>query len=789
MQPNPDHVRIIANRYAAYLRLCFPPTGASLPLALSIHANITASGFRPRAHIVNRLIDFYCKSSKLDYARTLFDEIPKQDGIARTSMISGYSNSGNIKLSCRVFLETPLSLRDTIMYNAMITAFSHNNDGYSALNLFSEMKCDGFRPDSFTFCSVLRGLALVAEEERQCVQFHGAVVKSGVGYATSVLNALISVYVKCASSPYAAPSSLLGAARKVFDEIPTKDELSWTSMITGYVKNGLLDAGKELLAGMDEKMQVAWNAMISGYVHRGLYREALDMVRRMLSSGIELDEFTYTSILSACADGGLLQMGKQMHAYIQKRERQCSRDFSLPVENAFVTFYYKCGKVDEARAIFEKMPTRDVVTWNALLSAYISAGHIGEAKLLFEEMEERNLLSWVMMISALAQSGSGEGLKLFSLMKKEGFEPCDYAFAGAISSCAAVGSYSNGQQYHAQLIKLGFDSSLSAVNALITMYARCGCVEESRRVFLTMSYLDPVSWNALIAALGQHGHGVEAVEVYEEMLKEGISPDRITFLSVLTACSHAGLVEQGLKYFDSMKTLYSIPPGDDHYARVIDLLCRSGKFSDAEDIIKSMPFEPTLQIWEALLSGCRNHGNTELGILAAEKLLNLVPEHDGTYVLLSNIYAAAGLWEEKARVRKLMRDRGVKKEPGCSWIEVKNQVHTFLVDDTKHPEGRAVYNYLEELGMEMRKLGYEPNTRFVLESTLSTHSEKLAVAFGLMKLPSQATIRVFKNLRTCGDCHNFLKLLSLMMRREMVVRDAKRFHHFRDGKCSCGDFW
>ncbi|CAA7036392.1 unnamed protein product [Microthlaspi erraticum] len=796
MQPNPELVCAIANRYAANLRLCLPLRRTSLQLARAIHANIITFGFQPRAHILNRLIDVYCKSSELHYARQLFDETSEPDKIARTTMVSGYCASGEITLARRVFDETPVSMRDTVMYNAMITGFTHNDDGYAAINMLCDMKREGFKPDNFTFSSALAGLALVAEDEKDCAQLHAAALKSGAGYITSVLNALVSVYSKCASSPLSTSSSLLHSARKVFDEIPEKDERSWTTMITGYVKNGAFDSGKELLEGMDENMKLAaYNAMISGYVNRGLYQEALEMVRRMVSSGTELDEFTYPSVIRACASAGLLQLGKQVHGYALRREKT----FSFHLDNSLVSMYYKCGRFDEARAIFYKMPVKDLVSWNALLSGYVSSGHIGEARLLFKEMTEKNILTWMIMISGLAENGFGEeGLRLFSCMRKEGFEPCDYAFSGVIKSCAVLGAYGNGQQFHAQLVKIGFDSSLSAGNALITMYAKCGVVEDARQVFLTMPCRDSVSWNALIAALGQHGHGAEAVDVYEEMLREGIRPDRITFLTVLTACSHAGLVDQGRRYFDSMETVYRIPPGADHYARLVDLLCRSGKFSEAESVIRSLPFEPTAQIWEALLSACRVYGNMELGIIAADKLFGLIPEHDGTYMLLCNMYAAAGKWEEAARVRKLMRDRGVKKELACSWIEVESQVHTFVVDDTFHTEAQAVYNYLQELGEEMRRFGYVPDTSFVLHDVecdghkadmLTTHSEKMAVAFGLMKLPPGTAIRVFKNLRTCGDCHNFFRLLSRVVQRDIILRDRKRFHHFRDGECSCGNFW
>ncbi|CAI0553422.1 unnamed protein product [Linum tenue] len=651
----PNTVGAVASRYAFLLQqLCSPrQTPLSAYLARTVHAHAVASGFNLRGPILNRLIDIYCKSGRLRHARLLFDEIPHPDIVARTTMVTAYSATGNVNLAREVFGGTPKGMRDTVFYNAMITAHSHDNDGNAAIRLFCEMQRDGFRPDNFTFTSVISAVGLVAESEKHCQQLHCVVVKSGTGFVTSVLNALVSAYSKCA-------------------------------------------------------------------------------------------------------------------------------------------------KLDDARLVFNKMRVKDLVSWNAMLSSYVNSGRMNEAKEIFQEMPEKNLLTWAVMIAGLAQNGLGEeSLKLFNLMKLQGFQPCDYAFAGAITSCAALGSLKSGRQLHSQLIRLGFECSLSAGNALITMYGRCGVVGDARNLFLTMSFVDSVSWNAMIAALGQHGHGVQAVELFEEMLKEGILPDRITFLTVLSACSHAGLVEEGHRYFDAMHDIYGITPGEDHYARMVDLLCRAGKFSDANDMIGKMPFQPGPQIWEAFLAGCRNHGNMELGIQAAERLFEMIPQNDGTYILLSNMYAAKGLWDNVSRVRKLMRDQGVKKEPACSWVEAENKFHVFMVDDTAHPEVNAVYSYLKQLVLEMRKLGYVPDTRFVLhdmesdqkEHAISTHSEKLAVAFGLLKLPRGATVRVFKNLRICGDCHNAIKYISKVVGREIVVRDGKRFHHFKDGECSCRNYW
>ncbi|WVY96481.1 hypothetical protein V8G54_028632 [Vigna mungo] len=785
-------VRSMGNRYLAQL--------THTSLARAVHAHILTSGFNPFPLIINRLIDHYCKSSNIPYARHLFDRIPKPDIVATTTLLSAYSAAGNIKLAHQLFNATPLTIRDTVSYNAMITAFSHSHDGHAALQLFIQMKRLGFVPDPFSFSSVIGALSLIADEERHCQQFHCEVLKRGLLSGPSVLNALMSCYVCCASSPLVDTCLLMAAARKLFDEAPRglRDEPSWTTIIAGYVRNGDLVAARELLDGMTDHIAVAWNAMISGYVHRGYYEAAFDLLRKMHSLGIQLDEYTYTSVISAASNAGLFYIGRQVHAYVLRTVLQPSQHFNLSVNNVLITFYTRFGKLAEAKQVFDRMPVKDLVSWNAILSGYVNARCIEEANSIFREMPERSLLTWTVMISGLAQNGFGEdGLKLFNQMKLGGLEPCDYAYAGAVASCSVLGSLDNGQQLHSQIIRLGHDSSLSVGNALITMYARCGLVEAADTVFVTMPYVDSVSWNAMIAALAQHGHGVKAIQLYEQMLREDILPDRITFLTILSACSHAGLVKEGRHYFDTMRAHYGITPEEDHYSRLIDLLCRAGMFSEAKNVTESMPFEPSAQIWEALLSGCRIHGNTELGIQAAEKLLKLMPQQDGTYISLSNMYATLGQWDEVARVRKLMRERGVKKEPGCSWIEVENMVHVFLVDDAVHPEVHAVYKYLEHLVHEMRKLGYVPDTKYVLhdmeseqkENALSTHSEKLAVVYGIMKIPLGATIRVFKNLRICGDCHSAFKFISKVVDREIIVRDRKRFHHFRNGECSCGNYW
>ncbi|WOK92348.1 hypothetical protein Cni_G01039 [Canna indica] len=787
----------IANCYATILhRLATSRGPTSLLRRLrAVHAHILATGFKPRAHILNRLIDLYSKFGDLPSARRLFDATfaHRRDAIAATSLITAYSAGGHLESARQIFDHTPLAFRDTVFYNAMISSYSRALEGPAAIALYRHMLDDRVDRDSYTFTGVLSAAgAILPLELTHCQQLHCAVVKSGTEEAISVSNALIALYAKCEAPEAAA------YARQVFNLMPERDELTWTTMVVSYVRRGHISKARQVFDEMDGRFDVVWNAMISGYVDHGLFSEALKMFRQMSCIGIPLDEFTYTSVLSACANSGLFNHGKSVHAHIIRAGPDFDPQAALPVENVLVTLYSKDGKVDVARRIFNDIWMKDIVSWNAMLSGYLNSRRIHDAVHIFRDMPQKNQLTWMVMISGYLHNGlAEEGLKLFNCMREEGVKPCDYTYAGTIAACGEIGALEHGRQLHAQLIQLGYESSNSAENALLTMYAKCGSVDAAHLTFLTMPNVDYVSWNAMIAALGQHGYGVEAIDLFDQMIKDGIQPDRISFLTVLSACSHAGLVDEGFEYFNSMERDYGISPGEDHYTKLIDLLGRAGRIDEAWNVIKSMPCAPGPAIWEAVLSGCRIHGNMSLGKHAAEQLFKMIPEHDGTYVLLSNIYAAVGQWTDVAKVRKLMKDRGVKKEPGCSWIEVTNKVHVFLVNDTTHPHVQDIYKFLDILGVKMRKLGYVPNTKFVLhdvvaeqkEYVLSTHSEKLAVAFGLLKLPAGATVRVLKNLRICGDCHSAIMFMSLAVGREIVVRDGKRFHHFKNGQCSCGNYW
>lgn len=333
--------------------------------------------------------------------------------------------------------------------------------------------------------------------------------------------------------------------------------------------------------------------------------------------------------------------------------------------------------------------------------------------------------------------------------------------------------------------------------SIIDMYCKCGRVDMARKAFDRMKVKNYKSWTAMISGYGMHGYGKDAVEVFNKMIRSGVKPNYVTFVSVLTACSHAGLLEEGRHWFNRMHRDFNVEPGIEHYSCMIDLLGRAGHLKEAYGLIKEMKVRPDFIIWGSLLGACRIYKNVELGEISARKLFELDSSNCGYFVVLSNIYADAGRWEDVERMRIIMKRHGLLKTPGFSLVELKGKVHVFLVGDKEHPEHNMLYEYLDQLNMKLQEFGYVPNLTSVVHDVdeeekgmiLRVHSEKLAVAYGIINSVPGTTIQVIKNLRVCSDCHTVIKLISKIVNREIVVRDAKRFHHFKDGQCSCGDYW
>ncbi|KAL5765517.1 hypothetical protein ACOSP7_016134 [Xanthoceras sorbifolium] len=752
-----------------------------------VHSQCIKTGLVEDVSVGTSLVDMYMKTNNVEDGRIVFDQMNEKNVVSWTSLLTGYARNG---------------------------------ENETTLELFIRMQVEGVKPNPFTFSTVLGALADEGMDE-EGDQVHSSVIKNGCKAITSVCNALISLYFKC---------KRVRDARSVFDNMEDRDSVTWNSMVAGYVTNGLdmdafktfhcmglggakltqstfasviklcantkelrfarqihcqvltngigfdhnistglmvtyskcsaMDSASKIFSTMHDKNVVSWTAMITGYLQNGRMDQAVNLFCKMKKEGFRPNHFTYSVILTANSAVSPFQV----HAQIIKTNYEMYSSVGTALLDAFV----KLGNVNEAAKVFKLIDEKDIVAWSAMLAGY-------------------------------AQVGDTEGaITIFGRLAAEGVKPNEFTFSSVINACAAsTAAVEQGKQFHAFSIKSRLDNALCVSSALVTMYARKGNIESANEVFKRQGERDLVSWNSMISGYAQHGHGKKALEVFREMQRNNMEMDGITFIGVITACTHAGLVDEGQQYFDIMVKEHHINPTMEHYSCLIDLYSRAGMLEKAMEIINMMPFAAGATMWRTILAACRVHRNLDLGKHAGEKLISLQPQDSAAYVLLSNMYAAAGHWQERAKVRKLMDERNVKKEAGYSWIEVKNKTYSFLAGDLSHPLSARIYSKLEELSIRLRNAGYQPDTNHVLqdvddehkEAILSQHSERLAIAFGLLATPAGVPLQIVKNLRVCGDCHTVIKLISTIEQRDIVVRDTNRFHHFKEGSCSCGDYW
>ena len=470
----------------------------------------------------------------------------------------------------------------------------------------------------------------------------------------------------------------------------------------------------------------------------------------------------------------------------------------MSVSNFLVQMYASCGLIDSAELVFDRIPECDDASWNIMIGGYLKCGVFESARRMFEAMPNRDVVSWSVMINGYMQGSCfKEALCHFRDMMEEKIEPNESVLVNVLSACAHLGAMEQGKWIERYMERKNVRLTVRLSTALIDMYSKCGSVERALEVFYRMKEKNVLAWSAMINGLAINGQGKDALNLFSQMEVQGIKPNEVTFIGILNACSHSKLVDEGCHFFHSMTSVYGLKLNAHHYCCMVDLYGRAGMLNQAQAVIKGMLFQPNSAIWGALLNACRIHGDTELGEQVGRRLLELEPNHSGRYVLLSNIYAACGRWDRVAELRRMMRERHVSKTPGCSFIDLGDAIHEFVAGDNSHPQLEVIYAKLDEMSQELKVAGYKPDTGQVLldmdeeekETTLYQHSEKLAIAFGLIKTDSGTTIRITKNLRVCTDCHSATKLISKIYNREIVVRDRCRFHHFRDGSCSCMDFW
>ncbi|XP_042486183.1 pentatricopeptide repeat-containing protein At1g08070, chloroplastic-like [Macadamia integrifolia] len=641
------------------------------------------------------------------------------------------------------------------------------------------------RPQAISLLQQARSKRYSVEEAKQ---LHSYIVKSGPSPNIYYLNSLIRLY---------AANGALDDAQKLFDGVPHRDVVSWTTLVDGYAKLGKMDDAKELFNSMRERNVVSWNVMITGYGKQGnleaaremfdkmpehdiaswnslissfarndLPEEAFKIFQKVLTEALVMpNKVSFLSVLPAIAELGCALRGRCVHSLILRTGIELDGLLS----SALVDMYCKCDCLDHAFQVLKTNQSRDnVASWNPLLAGLVRHKRFEEA------------------------------LDIFQILQLENVEPDVVTIITLIATVAQLGTLGLGKWLHAYAIRKRIRVSATLASALVDMYSKCGCVELALQVFSMAEERTVELWNAMINGLAIHGQGKDAIELFSQMRAENSEFDEVTLASILNACSHSGLVDDGLSFFAAMKDIYKMTPKIQHYGCIVDLLSRVGQLEEAKTFICSkMHMKPDAVLWKSLLGACKTHGNVEIGEFAARHLIELCPDDSSAYVLLSSIYDSAGRLNDAVAMRKMMSDGGVSKEPGFSLIESGGVVHVFLVGDRSHPRLEEVNTMLCEMSEKFRSVGYAPEKQLVLfdiddqekEFAISHHSEKLAIAFGLCDTAKGTPLHIVKNLRMCSDCHVFMKLASKIYDREIIVRDNRRFHHFKTGKCSCMDYW
>ncbi|KAK8953420.1 Pentatricopeptide repeat-containing protein [Platanthera guangdongensis] len=746
------------------------------------------------------------------------------DTFVNNSLTAMYGKCGFVDEAVKVFDRMPE--RTLVSWNTLLSVLSDNGLMLDGFELFLDMVSVGeqlLQIDDATLVTLLPMCAFEGWIELGRL-VHGLALKAALHRELRVNNALIDMYGKCGS---------LVEAQSLFEKTIQRNVVSWNAMIGACARNVDVDGVFELLHAMS------------------------------MEEGMRPNEVTILNVLPACLRLSHLHYVKQIHDYVVRN----GLEINSLVPNALVAAYAKCGSIDSAENVFNRMELKTVSSWNALiggcaqngdpigavhvflkmtdsglqpdwftigslllacahlkyfrqgrsihgfiqrngldkdsfisisqLSFYIQCRKMSAARTLFSALEGTDSVSWNAMISGCSQNGMpDESLELFRRMQRDRYEPSLVAITGAFIACGQLSALRLGKETHCCALKANLDEDAFVGSSIVDMYAKCGSIDEARSIFDRLNAKDDVSWNVMITGYGVNGRALEAVELFGKMQEEGLTPDEFTYIGILMACSHGGLVEVGLEYFEQMRAK-GVERKLEHYACAADLLGRAGRLNDAIHLIEGMPEKPDARIWSSLLGSCRIHGDITLGERAAEKLLELDPNKAEHYVLTSNLFAGSGRWDDVRRVRKMLRNNGLRKDPGCSWIDVKGQLHCFTAGDgvnLKSDEICRMWSVLEE---KISKMGYVPDTGSVLHEVdeaeklvmLRRHSEKQAVVFGLLSTGAATKIRVNKNIRMCRDCHCAIKLVSKVARREIVVRDNKRFHHFRDGFCSCKDYW
>lgn len=593
-----------------------------------------------------------------------------RDGLASSRLVAFCAISENRDLDyCKLVLKNTPNL-NTFSWNVAIRGFSESGDPKEGVFLYKCMlMTGGCRPDHYTYPLLLKiyaQLSLFSFGK----QILGHVLHLGFRWDVYVNNALIHLLVS---------GGELEDAHKVFIESPVRD-------------------------------LVSWNCLINGYVRKGEPRKALGIYREMEAGGIQPDEVTMIGVVSMCTQLGNLDLGKDFHRYIEEK----GLNFTIPLANAIMDMYVKCGDLEAAQLLFNGMERKTVVTYTTMIDGYCKSGLLESARRLFDEMPEKDVVPWNAMMSGYVQANQcKEALALFHEMQAMAVYPDEVTMVICLSACSQLGALDVGMWMHWYIEKHEFRVNVALGTALVDMYAKCGNISKALKVFNEIPARNSLTYTALIGGLALHGNAHDAISYFSEMIEIGLNPDEVTFLGLLSACCHGGLVEEGRSFFNLMRSRFHLSPKVKHYSSMVDLLGRAGLLDEAEELILSMPMEADAVVWGSLFFASRMHGNVDMGERVAKKLLELDPHDSGTYVLLASMYGEAKRWSEAGRARKIMINQGVEKTPGCSSIEINGCVSEFFVRDRLHPQSELIYTCLDQLSTHLELVECVPGSRFL----------------------------------------------------------------------------
>ncbi|KAK4350228.1 hypothetical protein RND71_029541 [Anisodus tanguticus] len=661
------------------------------------------------------------------------------------------SESGDMKYARSMFdiMHEP----GVFVWNKMIKGYSRENSPHNAVSIYREMLNNNVQPDNYTFPFLLKGFTR-AVSLKLGRSIHAHICKFGFELNEFVQHALIHMYCLCGQ---------VDMARGVFDLSGKSDILIWNAMISGYNRSKRFGESRKLFFAMEEKQ-------------------------------LQPSSVTLVSVISALSQLKDLDTGIRVHQYVKDYKVQSN----LVLDNALVDLYVGSGKMDVALGLFQCMKHKDVISWTTIVKGFVNIGQVDLARKYFDQMPERDNISWTAMIDGYVKENRFKDvLILFREMQATKIRPDEFTMVSILTTCAHLGALELGEWIKAYIDKHKIKVDIHLGNAVIDMYFKCGSVEKALMMLSQMPCRDKFTWTVIIIGLATNGHEREALDIFFEMLRSSETPDDVTYIGVLSACTHMGMVDEGKRFFANMTSQHSIQPNVVHYGCMVDLLGRAGLLEEAYEVIKNMPVKPNSIVWGALLGACRIHKDVQMAEIAAQQLLQLEPGNGAVYVVLCNIYAACKKWENLRETRRIMMDRRIKKTPGCSLIEMHGIVHEFVAGDQSHPQCKSIYSKLAEFIEELKFAGYVPDTSEVSldigeeekENSLNRHSEKLAIAFALINSEPGSTIRIVKNLRICADCHHVAKLISRLYNRKLIIRDRTRFHHFVQGSCSCKGYW